>query len=175
MILFENHELNSIANEIRDEIELIGKSMETMLGNPHDVDTVVAESIWKNAYSKPVSYSQEIFNRNYPKLVRIKEIVGVNDKTYQSLTYGVAGTIISIIEIGIGNANLITSAHDFRRYRRTNEMSDYLILVDQSASFLEQLNKLDLPIILKNRIVTQQSLIKSIKRRFNPLFDFIRF
>ena len=168
MEIYNDYELNRIANEIRDEIENLGQSMGAMMGHSTEVDANEAQRIMTKVMETPTSFANELFSRNLRKLNIIKNSVGYNDEALEELSEGLAMSVIGIINFPINNAKMMTMASDFKSSLNDPEVMKLKRNITESASILNSLNQLKISPNVKHQISNLLGTIKILEKKSNP-------
>lgn len=168
MEIYNDYELNRIANEIIAEIDNLSQSMGSMMGHSTEVDSHEAQRIMTKVLETPTSFANELFSRNLRKLNTIKNSVGYNDETFEQLSEGLAMAVIGIINFPIENANMITMASDFRNSLNDPDVIKLKRNITESASILSSLSQLKISPNVKHQISNLQGIIKILEKKFNP-------
>jgi len=96
--------LNTIALELRNEIGALIEAMDSLMGQPTDINKEEAQQLLKKANENPVLFIKDLVEKNFIKLEQIRSAVSAEEDTYVTLSEGLIMVVVGILSMPINLA-----------------------------------------------------------------------
>lgn len=165
--IYDDEHLNALANSMTDEIDELGQALGRHMGHYTGIGDHRYHYVM-DKLSSPLSYCNEILDRNLDRLSQIEKKVGPNDPHIPELCWGVAYAVTNIVKERIQGYHVLTSLPDFTATDPNVNAADISKDLSSSASILQRMNEMRLDDETKSNIRNLQNAIVRIEKKINP-------
>ncbi len=164
MEIYSDPYLDSLAIQIRDDIDEIGFAFENFTNPTKNPYTHVLEDF----INSPVGFCKLFMDRNIPRLYLIRSNINSKDATLRELTVGLYTTLYGLLRFHVQNATMITLSNDLQQHLNDPEVVTIKKSLTEIDELLQDINTLAVPNEINSELENLKKNVKSLINKFSP-------